>query len=114
MGSEERIDPDEYDCVSCGACCVFFAGEKGFFPIAEDDPNAASLLKRGLAYRSKDGGMAMRRKAMKTHRRCIAVYGNRGVEMKCKCYETRPQTCRDFTPGSPLCLEARKAVLGHA
>ena len=43
--------------------------------------------------------------------RCIALQGTVGACVSCKIYEARPQACRNFQPGSPLCLEARQAQL---
>lgn len=104
---------EELDCMKCGACCVYFAREKEFYPIQKDDPNAERLLDIGYGYRSRSGEMFMRRKRMKTHRRCIALFGGRGEQVTCKCYDQRPEMCREFEIGGDLCREARKAVLGH-
>ena len=47
---------------------------------------------------------------MKTlNHRCVALTGTVGVSVGCSIYDHRPSACRAFTPGSPLCLEARKA-----
>lgn len=49
---------------------------------------------------------------MKTENsRCVALEGKVGACVSCKIYESRPEACRKFLPGSFLCLEARKAVL---
>lgn len=46
---------------------------------------------------------------MKTiNNRCIALEGEVGASVKCSVYNCRPDACRKFVVGSPLCLEARK------
>ena len=44
--------------------------------------------------------------------RCLALSGVVGESVLCTIYEHRPQACRQFKAGSPLCLEARKALYG--
>ena len=43
--------------------------------------------------------------------RCIALDGKIGESVCCKVYNDRPNSCRNFEPGSDLCKEARKKVL---
>ncbi|MDH3492326.1 MAG: hypothetical protein OEM82_02160 [Acidobacteriota bacterium] len=49
-------DPDDFDCVKCGACCIYFAAMPQFIPIARDDVNAEKMLGKGYAYRTGSGG----------------------------------------------------------
>jgi Fe-S-cluster containining protein len=40
--------------------------------------------------------------------RCAALGGKIGESVKCHLYEWRPSPCRDFTPGSDACNDARR------
>jgi Fe-S-cluster containining protein len=42
--------------------------------------------------------------------RCIALDGIVGSCVSCKIYFDRPDSCRQFTPNSELCLEARNKL----
>jgi Fe-S-cluster containining protein len=42
--------------------------------------------------------------------RCCALRGTVGQSVSCSIYQDRPRACQQFQPGSPLCLEARKAL----
>lgn len=118
-----------FDCLGCGACC---REAYDTVEVAPDEPAAALHLPL-LVERS--GGYDMRRSGS----RCACLQGGLeldapvpsisggrepddagenvaprslpgGAPFTCSIYETRPQTCRDFTLGSEHCLSARRIV----
>jgi uncharacterized protein len=91
----------EYDCQSCGACC----SHKWSWPILRRDRSDAVGIPPEMVRTDLP--------LLKTvDSRCVALDGVVGSCVSCKIYENRPEACRRFVPGSLLCLEARKAVLG--
>lgn len=115
------------DCQTCGACC---REAYGAVDVSARDPTvllaADWLVRRGRRYEVRrdehrcaalGGGRPLPR-----HR--PAIPGPRGETeqisppffvpseepFSCAIYEVRPQTCRDFTLGSPHCLTARRRV----
>jgi Fe-S-cluster containining protein len=124
----ERFE-EAFDCLSCGACC---REAYDTVEVADDDP-AAKIHLPLLVERS--GGYDMRREGP----RCTCLNGGiplrpttpaiaggtaspdeglrnppllmpGGQPFTCSIYETRPQTCRDFTIYSEHCLSARRTV----
>lgn len=85
------------DCLSCGACCAF----KWSWPIFKRDRSDASKIPKEM--QREDYPL------MKTeNNRCIALKGIVGSCVSCSIYFDRPSACRQFTPNSELCIEARK------
>jgi Fe-S-cluster containining protein len=90
----------EFDCKSCGACCCF----KWSWPVLKRDRSDAINIPKEMV--RSDFPL------MKTiDNRCIALDGKVGQSVCCKIYDDRPNSCRQFEPGSHLCREARKKVL---
>lgn len=118
-----------FDCLSCGACC---REAYDTVEVAQDDP--ASKLHLPLLV-PRSGGYDMKREGT----RCACLEGGivispprpflsgghepddagekvaprampGGAPFTCKIYDTRPQTCREFTLGSEHCLGARRTV----
>jgi len=90
-----------FDCQSCGACCAY----KWSWPILRRDRSDAAgipsqMVRADLPLMRTEGS------------RCVALEGVVGQRVGCSIYGERPTACRNFQPGSALCLEARKAVLG--
>jgi Fe-S-cluster containining protein len=44
--------------------------------------------------------------------RCVALEGTVGKQVSCTIYDIRPEVCRKFKPGSPVCRMARRVVFG--
>lgn len=102
----------EYDCQTCGACCVQFGTEDG---------NAYVYLDRDEARRMGSLGLPVIRQAMGARclgaapnegaggrPACVAFVGNLGGQCGCTVYEERPSVCREFDVGGGLCLHARQ------
>jgi Fe-S-cluster containining protein len=91
---------DNFDCKSCGACCCF----KWSWPVLRRDRLDAVNIPKEMVRTDFP--------LMKTiDNRCIALDGKVGKSVCCKVYDDRPNSCRQFEPGSDLCREARKKVL---
>ena len=41
---------------------------------------------------------------------CLGLDGEIGKDVKCSIHETKPQACRRYPVGSPMCLQARKKL----
>jgi len=96
------------DCTKCGACCWVKHWSHGYTPLTDFDlTNVPGTLVverqygrvklRVLQDKPRHGGFA-----------CIALAGRIGQRVSCSIYEQRPQFCREFKPGSPACLKARR------
>jgi Fe-S-cluster containining protein len=98
-----------FDCQSCGACCV----EAGSVPVYSGE-NVPRYLTRSVrncfgfaAWEAEDG---IRQMAKYPGGRCKALKGTVGASCACGIYARRPEVCRDFEPGSDACIEARRAA----
>ena len=88
--------PTSFDCRSCGACCSM----RWSWPLLRRDRSDAVgipawMQRRDYPLLCTNGD------------RCAALCGQVGNRTWCGIYEVRPDACRKFVPGSPLCLEAR-------
>jgi hypothetical protein len=93
----DRFEP-ALDCRSCGACC------REAYGVVELAPRDPFVKKHPELVQEIDG----RKVLLRVGGRCPALEGERSYT--CRVYEDRPRTCRDFTLGSPNCLEARRRV----
>jgi len=111
------IDPDNYDCVKCGACCVSDYDAPDYAHVSTEEAeefwtrDLDSLLYEERTY----GAPAL---SMKTRYdpqgncRCAALSGTVGKQVSCSVYDIRPNVCRRFEAGSSVCDSARKAAFG--
>ena len=120
QASDEIRREYEKKCLSCGACCSYYA----WFPkriYAEDgelanDPHYTFKARERVKWVYPDGSsyteiresLFLRRKKVAGWWHCIALEGHVGQEVKCGVYDKRPSACRNFQPGSEMCLRARE------
>jgi len=96
-------------CESCGACCAFF---RVSFPIAETSDVPGGRVPCDMTFLSNQTQRCMKGTETKSPR-CIALEGSVGGHVKCRIYENRPSTCREFglswenNIGNRLCDRAR-------
>jgi len=101
-------DPTEYDCTTCGACCLsflLFANEAD----AVREPairNEARLLPQHLQTDDKVYQLF----PLPFQTRCPYLK----ADELCRIYATRPNVCRRFEAGSKQCIEARRRQFGEA
>lgn len=85
---------DPFECRRCGTCCIVWK-----IPITDDDverePAFSLFSKDGFMEKQANGG-------------CVCY----DVELGCKSYETRPQSCRDFTASPTKCMAAKISTAG--
>jgi Fe-S-cluster containining protein len=111
----------EKKCLSCGACCSYYAWTARKMPFAETEKlasnneyafNAPTLTKYlyadGVKQIVKSITWFLRRKKEGGWWKCKALDGNVGQSVKCSVYEQRPATCSEFPPGSLACIKARQ------
>lgn len=106
---------DDYDCQSCGACCVSDWDVEAYVYIDDKDIKRLRLaysdrkVKRLLACEDNiyERGLATKKNSQ-GHITCVALRGKVGEDCSCGIYEARPRACRQFKPGSPECLAARE------
>jgi uncharacterized protein len=111
---------EEYDCMSCGACCF---GKRDYVQVFAHDAArlGAARIAEFVAPAVGDipasvGRAAEPRRFMKmVGGRCAALGGDALHRFSCSVYEDRPTLCRALEPGGAACLEARARVgLGPA
>jgi Fe-S-cluster containining protein len=83
------------------------------FPFGEVDTEPGGWVPAAYAESIDHGGACMR--GTRNHpRRCLALCGTVGVDVRCAIYEQRPSPCRLFAPdaergrGDAACGDARR------
>lgn len=111
------VDPDDYDCTKCGACCVSDFDSVDYVGITMEE--AEEFWERDLGrllYEERKFGtpmLSMRTKPDPVGNcRCIALDGDVGKRVTCSVYDIRPSACRNFEPGTAVCDYARKLTFG--
>lgn len=105
-----------FDCQLCGACCISPWTGAGYVRLYPED--LARLSEAGLPvvreetdwYGPEGIVKLLTRRDDGGRRACVAFEGSAGGPCSCSIYERRPNVCRQFEPGSDLCLEARRRV----
>ena len=101
----------EYDCQTCGACCVDYFGTAGYIQL---DPEEQVRMRRfglrvvvwhgqpllGTRSHNGQGGETC----------CEAFAGEVGKACACSIHPGRPRACREFEAGSLGCQFAREAA----
>jgi uncharacterized protein len=97
-------------CTTCGACCVTYCVS---FLRHELDSEPSGWVPAALTEMINDRGVCMRGTKGRP-RRCIALCGTVGVDVRCAIYQQRPSPCRAFAPeawngqGDAACGDARR------
>ena len=93
----------EFDCQTCGACCVYFR-VSFYWGEANDAPGGTVPVELteaiGPLRRCMQGTNAKQP-------RCVALSGEVGGQVACQIYEQRSTPCREVMPGDSQCLKAR-------
>lgn len=93
-----------YDCTQCGACCQcfpIFATRKD----AEREPLVKTET-RHVEDRFKKTDRSYQLYPLPFLEACAFLKEDK----LCRIYETRPDVCRSFEPGSTQCIEARERL----
>jgi Fe-S-cluster containining protein len=83
-------------CIGCGSCCRLVVELAAG---TDDVPEHMVVEHDGVRCMDQDGDGA-----------CVALDR---VTRSCTIYERRPQTCRDFNRGDPVCRRAVAGLLGR-
>jgi Fe-S-cluster containining protein len=108
----EGVKVEEYDCQSCGACCVQHGPHDGNAYVYLDREEARRM--RSLALPVVEHALGLCCLGAVSHEgaggkpACVAFAGQMGEACGCSIYEDRPSVCREFEAGGPLCREARE------
>lgn len=108
-------------CLSCGACCSYYAYTELCLPV-EDGPlmgddkytiyNHQDLMVRKVDTNEPPEPYSvdywLRTKQEDGWKKCIALEGHVGVSVSCSVYDKRPSVCSNFEPGSPACIKTRR------
>lgn len=109
----------EADCRSCGACCVSAGSgtdvlDYGYADLTDEDVAQMSPRVRSQLMEIFLGGEtrhATRAKQLPSGAyACRYLRGTPGERCSCSIYATRPEICRRFRVGSPMCQDARRAA----
>lgn len=102
-------------CLSCGACCSYYAQERRLIVadgIAEEFKHLTRVVVEDVEFEwggnEKDTYHSETLAMQVTDTSCVALQGEVGRDVRCGIYEGRPGACRVFDPGSDFCLRIRK------
>ena len=100
-----------YDCQHCGACCADpdSPPEGGYVYLRKDESKQMKRLGLSVVQEAGDDFLGTRIHAGgRSCLVCVAFRGQIGGRCGCSIYQARPQGCRRFEVGSPLCKVARQ------
>lgn len=96
------------DCQTCGACC-FPLYDVGHHPeVSDEDARCLSRHWRGRLVVVSGSTRALPTRETADGTPCAALRGRLGVSVRCSIYDSRPDACVDFAPGSNRCRDARR------
>jgi Fe-S-cluster containining protein len=107
------------DCRSCGACCLGGLDDgRGWADCTVEDVKRMTAQVRAQLVSIKYGSWihTEARAATPTTSTkefgevCSFLRGTPGKRVSCRIYETRPDVCRNYKPGSLGCREAREQI----
>lgn len=110
-----KTQPSSDECRSCGACCLPSWSDPAYVSLTESD--IKRLPPRYHLHISRGGELATKVSEAKAgpHKgaevcSCVALRGSVGHRVSCAIYESRPELCRSFKPGSLACRDAREML----
>jgi len=110
------VSAAKFDCRACGACCISDCdGDPFVYVTTKSIRRLSGYYQRKLV--NADGrrqGDRMYLPVVRDVTRntvCAALRGEAGTRVRCGIYERRPDACRDFRPGAPACLQARRELI---
>jgi Fe-S-cluster containining protein len=111
------MDPDDYDCTHCGACCVSDFDAVDYVHMLPQDVERLTEDEQET-YVHVERSFGSPQTSMKTsydsrdNCRCKALRGVLGEQVSCAIYDKRPNVCRNFTAGDSVCDYARQIAFG--
>lgn len=114
-----RTEITANDCKACGACCIGGDEGQGWADCtAEDVMRMTRQVRARLVPIRSGGGWSFTDRWYATptvmnksgDASCAFLRGVPGKRVSCRIYETRPDVCREFKPGSAGCRAMRKQI----
>jgi Fe-S-cluster containining protein len=106
------IDPEVFDCLTCGACCAPPDDRASYVDLTVRDLRRLGDARTVLV----DRGGATAKLTTKRHAVhgtcCSALEGRIGRRVACGIYDDRPRGCRAFRAGSRVCRIVRAMRFG--
>lgn len=96
---------DEFDCLTCGACCYQRAGT---ILVTDEDLVRWRRRDRQHILAQLEPGHFSQMAFKMTAEGCCVHHGLPGAPHACRIYEDRSETCRSFEAGSQQCREFRR------
>lgn len=105
----------DLDCRTCGACCVGDMDDgEGFASVSVKDVLRMSRHAASRLYRRYVGGEAYLSTppvySEEFGKACAFLRGTPGHRVSCGIYDSRPDVCRAFAPGSKECRWSREQI----
>jgi Fe-S-cluster containining protein len=105
----------EFDCQTCGACCVAERDDPTYPYVSPADVRRSPPRFVRLHVINEHIATTPARQRVGPLRgttacTCAALRGSVGHRVSCSIYEHRPDVCRAFEPGSSACLAARSIL----
>ncbi len=101
----------DYDCQTCGACCVDYFGTEGYIQLTSAEVERMRRL--ALPVVRWQGQLLLgtrRHDGLGGETCCVAFVGEVGRPCACAIHPDRPSACRAFEVGSEGCRFAREAA----
>jgi Fe-S-cluster containining protein len=106
----------EFDCQTCGACCVSPYSSDAYVALDESEATRLALARLLVIFQRQAGDppeflpkLGTKLSANAT-RVCAAFEGIVSSTCRCGIYEGRPNACRYFEVGGNACREARRRI----
>ena len=106
----------EFDCQSCGACCVSPYTGDAYVALDESEADRLALAQLPVILQRQGGDPPEFVPKLGTKLSddgtnvCAAFRGMAGSTCSCGIYQVRPNACRQFAVGGSACLEARRRI----
>lgn len=112
-----RTEITANDCKSCGACCIGGDEGQGWADCSAEDVMRMTRQVRAQLVPIRSGGWSFTDRwyatptvMTKAGGACAFLRGTPGKHVSCRIYETRPEVCRKFKPGSANYRTMRKEI----
>ena len=102
--SSHCLHMQENPCRACGACCAAFQ-VSFYWRETDEDPHGS--VPTELTRKLNDSRCFLLGTQLLKNKRCIALEGEIGKEVRCSIYDRRPSPCRQVQIADDKCANAR-------
>ena len=105
--------PVEFDCLTCGICCMAITGQDEYRVVLKPDDDIKSIPKNfiveipisrtkryAIKLKTDDQGLRV----------CACLTGEIGKSVACYIHATKPLACKDFPKDGPTCKFYRNKI----